>query len=149
MLGVALVTLVATMMVLGTTTTEPIVAEHPRATAIALTIALSQCQNSKNLNDYQMNMCLIEKVKIVRAALDSKLRTEAVALSATSPQDGARVVDAAQAAFETYRRRECLAEANPYTGGTIFPIVFGNCELSMYQQRLALVNHEISGSLGN
>lgn len=45
----------------------------------------------------------------------------------------------AQKTFLTYARAECLAEANPYRGGTIYPIIFGECSLSLYRQRLALI----------
>jgi hypothetical protein len=35
-----------------------------------------------------------------------------------------------------YARDKCLAQANPYQPGTIVPILFGECVLNVYHQRL-------------
>jgi uncharacterized protein YecT (DUF1311 family) len=42
----------------------------------------------------------------------------------------------AQQAWIAYRQAECVAEAAPYTGGTLYPIAFSNCEVRLDQARL-------------
>ena len=113
------------------------------------TEASRNCQQSANLNDYRMNICLITQIHATRALLHTALGQEAAALQSGSIQDGQRVVSAAESAYERYVRAECLAEANPYSGGTIYPIIFGNCEVSLLQERLALVNQQLKASLAN
>ena len=96
-----------------------------------------------------MNMCLTAQVRVTRSQLKGALDREAAALQSGSIQNGQRVVHAAESAYERYVRAECLAEANPYSGGTIYPIIFGNCEVSLLQERLALVNQQLKASLAN
>ena len=98
----------------------------------------STCASRANLNDYQMNMCLTGEIARLTRAVGVEVAREARHV-ASSPREGQRVAAAAQRAFEHYARAECLAEANLYNGGTIYPIIFGDCEVSLLQQRLDLV----------
>ena len=113
-------------------------------TTTTLAIPLRECQTNKNLNDYRLNECLIEQIHLARVSLATVLRRESVYFGVPSPATGRRVVDAAQSAFQVYARKECLAQATPYTGGTIYPIVYGHCELSLLEQRLSLVRQEVT-----
>lgn len=101
------------------------------------------------MNDYQLNECLIGQVASVRGKLKAALKIEAQNLKATTLSQAWKVVNAAEMSFEHYVRSECLAEANPYLGGTIYPITFGFCEVSLYDERLSLVEKQASSSLAN
>ncbi|HUV57765.1 MAG TPA: lysozyme inhibitor LprI family protein [Acidimicrobiales bacterium] len=135
--------LVISVIVMSSTSSAP-----PRANQHGSDTSL-HCQDSPNFNDYQMNMCLTAQVRVTRSQLKGALDREAAALQSGSIQNGQRVVHAAESAYERYVRAECLAEANPYSGGTIYPIIFGNCEVSLLQERLALVNQQLKASLAN
>ncbi len=96
------------------------------------------CASRANLNDYQMNVCLTGEIARLMRAIGVEVSREARHV-ASSPREGQRVAATAQRAFERYARAECLAEANLYSGGTIYPIIFGDCEVSLLHQRLDLV----------
>lgn len=118
-------------------------------TSLSETIPQRQCTTAENLNDYQMNECLITELTAIKAQLHDALGREAHHLISSTPKEAKQVVNAAEVSFEHYVRAECLAEANPYMGGTIFPIVFGSCEVTLYQQRLRLVVQQTTNSLAN
>ena len=44
----------------------------------------------------------------------------------------------------TYAREECLAQANPYQPGTIVPILYGECVVGFYNQRLNYLRDTIA-----
>ncbi len=109
----------------------------------------NRCETAKNLNDYQLNECLIRQIASVKIKLKTALSLEATNLRSTTLSQARQIVNAAENSFDHYVRSECLAEANPYMGGTIFPIIFGFCEISLYQQRLGLVEKQAASSLAN
>jgi hypothetical protein len=43
-----------------------------------------------------------------------------------------------------YAREVCLAETNPYASGTIEPILYGECALRLFHQRLDEIRHVIT-----
>lgn len=135
----AITTLVIAILVLagGPSTTPP-----TRASTSTSPQKATSCLTDPNLNDYQMNQCLVEQIGRVRSELTVALRRETVGLSAVS-NDSSILMAGAEADFERFASNECLAEASPYTGGTIYPIIFGNCKLSLYGQRLRWVNQAI------
>jgi len=138
----AAVLVISVVIMSSTASTPPSAIRHNSG-------ASRNCQNSANLNDYQMNMCLIAQVDSTRSLLNTALGHEAAVLQSGSIRNGQQVVHAAESAYEHYVRAECLAEANPYSGGTIYPIIFGNCEVSLLQERLSLVNQQLKASLAN
>ena len=44
----------------------------------------------------------------------------------------------------SYARQECLAQANPYQPGTIVPIIYGECVIEFYNQRLTYLRDAIA-----
>lgn len=74
--------------------------------------------------------------------MTSALHQESKFLSFTSKSEGWRVAIEAQRAFMNYAHHECLAEANPYESGTIVPIIYGECALSLEMQRLTLIQEQ-------
>lgn len=133
--------LVISVIIMSATASTPSRASHSNAGATR------NCQRFANLNDYQMNMCLVAQIRTTRTMLNTALHREAAALQSGSLQNGQRVVRASESAFDRYVRAECLAEANPYSGGTIYPIIFGDCEVSLLKGRLSLVNQQLKASL--
>lgn len=140
--------LLVTLVAVATIVTSTIVSSTSHATPPVAT-PLTSCQASGKLNDYQLNECLIARVAIIRAELNAALTREEHRLISSTLRQATGVVVAAQHSFDRYVRLECLAEANPYAGGTIYPIVFGFCEVSLLQQRLKLVDFESTHSLAN
>ena len=102
------------------------------------------CNDNPNLNDYQMDMCLTKQIHTLRGAIAAALNRQISLINASAPGQGLPLVTAAQKDFDLYVRSECLAESAPYNGGTIVPIIFGNCEVSLYQQRLTLIRSQSS-----
>jgi uncharacterized protein YecT (DUF1311 family) len=56
----------------------------------------------------------------------------------------AKSVNAAQAAWVAYRSAECSAEAAPYRGGSIYPLIYLNCEVDLTNARSAQIQHVIA-----
>jgi hypothetical protein len=86
--------------------------------------------------------------------MSSALTIEAKYLGAKSKAQDLRLEETAQRSFLKYAHDECTAQTNPYATGTIAPIVYGECILSLGQQRLALLRKEIAyfkngGEAGN
>ncbi len=56
-----------------------------------------------------------------------------------------RFIKVAEQTFETYEKAECTVAAAPNTGGTIYPLLFGNCEVRLTVQRLQDVKEDALG----
>jgi uncharacterized protein YecT (DUF1311 family) len=67
------------------------------------------------------------------------------ALAKDSALFGASAVDKVQAAWIQYRDNECELEQSPYEGGTIQPLIYGECEVALTVQRLQEVLKSIAG----
>ena len=74
--------------------------------------------------------------------MSSAVATESKYLGAKSKVQDLRIEENAQLAFAKYAHDECTAQTNPYSSGTIAPIVFGECIIALDQQRLALLQKE-------
>jgi uncharacterized protein YecT (DUF1311 family) len=118
----------------------------PASVALAGTVTTSSvpCQSPRLKTDYQIDQCLVTQMKIVTGRMQSSLHKESGFFRyATRSQDW-RVAKRTQATFMSYAREVCLAETNPYASGTIEPILYGECALQLFQQRLKEIRHEIS-----
>jgi hypothetical protein len=76
--------------------------------------------------------------------MNSSLRKESVYFGYASRARDWRVAQRTQATFVAYAREECLSRANPYQPGTIVPILYGECVIQLYQQRLDTIDHVIA-----
>jgi uncharacterized protein YecT (DUF1311 family) len=73
--------------------------------------------------------------RIVR--LDGQINRKAKALHLAMPDAASKAsFVAAQQAWIAYRQAECVSEAAPVTGGTLYPVVFADCEARLDQARL-------------
>ena len=59
-----------------------------------------------------------------------------------------RLVNSAERTFETYEKAECKVAAAPNIGGTIYPLIFGSCEVRLTVQRLQEVREDALGVSG-
>jgi uncharacterized protein YecT (DUF1311 family) len=74
--------------------------------------------------------------KIVR--LDKQVMATARAVLGTmSTAAGRRDLVAAQRTWITYRKAVCTSEADVYSGGTLAPVAYANCEVRLDKARIA------------
>lgn len=82
-----------------------------------------------------MDACAVSELHQVEEQLQVATRIEAKAFPG--------LADAARSTFEAYEEAECRTEAAPNTGGTIYPLVFTDCELRLTIQRLQAVKEYV------
>ncbi len=112
--------------------------------ASATSSSMSQPCASKNLKtDVQINRCLDRAIARLNAQMSSAVAVESKYLGAHSNAQDLRLEESAQAAFSKYALSECTAQTNPYSTGTIAPIIYGECVIFLGRQRLALLRKEI------
>jgi uncharacterized protein YecT (DUF1311 family) len=91
-----------------------------------------------------MNRCAAKEVRELQHQLSTDLSRQKKGRSPSA----ARLVQAAQTSFAAYEKAECTAMAAPNVGGSIYPLVFGNCEIRLTVQRIQEVRVDLSGFLG-
>jgi len=114
-----------------------VAADAPHATALP-------CQSKQLTTDYQIDQCLTSNIHAMTQRMESSLRKESRFLHYASRSQDWRVARRTQATFVTFAREECLAQANPYQPGTIVTILYGECVLKLYDQRLAYIDQTIT-----
>ena len=67
---------------------------------------------------------------------------KALALASKKYEPG--LVARSQKAWLAYRRQECLLEASVYAGGTIYPQIYGTCEVGMDDARTAELARDVA-----
>lgn len=75
------------------------------------------------------------------AELDTQLSQE---LSKEGADYGAAAVGAVQAEWTKFRDSQCTLEANFYKGGTIQPMIYGECVIALTEQRLQEVRNALA-----
>jgi uncharacterized protein YecT (DUF1311 family) len=118
----------------------------PSQAALAGSVAKTTvpCQSAKLKTDYQIDQCLVTQMKIATSRMNSSLREESDFFRYATRQQDWRVARRAQTTFMAYAREVCLAETNPYSSGTIEPILYGECALQLFHQRLTEIRQAIS-----
>jgi uncharacterized protein YecT (DUF1311 family) len=117
------------------------------ATKVSASVATTTtvpCSSRQLTTDYQIDQCLESKIQAKTTQMDSLLRDESVYFHYASTVQDWRVARRTQSTFVSYAREECLAEANPYQPGTIVPILYGECVIGMYDQRVVYLHHAIA-----
>lgn len=71
------------------------------------------------------------------------------ALTKDSALFGSAAVEKVQAAWVHYRDSECALEASSYKGGTIQPLIRGNCEVTLTAQRLLQIREVVASDVGH
>lgn len=102
------------------------------------------CTSAKLKTDLQINECLRHALTKLNEQMSSAVAIESKYLGAKSKTQNLRLATAAQRSFSKYVHDECTAQMNPYATGSIAPIIYGECALSLGQQRLALLRKEIA-----
>jgi uncharacterized protein YecT (DUF1311 family) len=102
------------------------------------------CQSPKLKSDYQIDRCLVSQMKIATSQMNASLREESDFFRYATRKQDWRVAHHTQTTFMAYARETCLAETNPYSSGTIEPILYGECALQLFHQRLAEIRRAIS-----
>ena len=77
-----------------------------------------------------------------------QLKVALAAIERGSSTSFVRLVSVTERTFETYEKAECTVAAAPKTGGTIYPLIFGNCEVRLTVQRLQEVREDALGISG-
>jgi uncharacterized protein YecT (DUF1311 family) len=118
------------------------------------TSTAQSCTGTNLKTDLQINRCLTKAILNLDHQMSSAVAIESTYLGASSKVRDLRLEEIAQSAFSKYARSECNAQTNPYSSGTIAPIVYGECIISLDRQRLALLRKEIfyfknDGEAGN
>jgi uncharacterized protein YecT (DUF1311 family) len=114
------------------------------ALAGSVTTTTLPCQGPRLHSDYQIDQCLVTQMKIATNQMNSSLRKESDFFRYATRSTDWRVAHRTQATFMAYAREVCLAETNPYSSGTIEPILYGECALQLFHQRLAQIRRAIS-----
>jgi uncharacterized protein YecT (DUF1311 family) len=112
------------------------------------------CTGANLKTDVQINRCLSKAILNLDRQMSSAVAIESKYLGAKSKVQDRRIEENAQLAFSKYAHSECSAQTNPYSSGSIAPIVYGECIISLDRQRLALLRKEIAyfkngGEAGN
>lgn len=100
---------------------------------------------------------VVMKPPCVKAAKSQTAMNECAALWLSNAQTGlsralarerkrlpVKSVNASQAAWITYRNAECRAEAAPYRGGSVYPLIYLNCQVSLTEARTTQIQHVIA-----
>jgi len=89
----------------------------------------------------QMNECAASELD----QLQSQLNT---ALAFQRRLSDADLIDKAESAFESYEKAECTEASWPNTGGSIYPLVFSQCEINLTVQRIEQIRSDFLGLSG-
>jgi uncharacterized protein YecT (DUF1311 family) len=135
--AVAVVVIVALVVVL-------VLRPETMVTKGASTTSTLACASARLTSDYEIDQCLESRIRVVTVQMDSLLRVESVYFLYASVAQDWRVARRTQSTFMAYARKECLAQANPYQPGTIVPILFGECVLGFYNQRVHYLRDTIA-----
>jgi uncharacterized protein YecT (DUF1311 family) len=135
--------LVAVLVVV--VTIAGLVAFRPKtASASDTTTTTLPCQSKKLTTDYEIDQCLTTNIRTMTTRMESALRKESVYLRYGSRSKDWRVAQRTQSTFVAYAHEECLAQSNPYQPGTIVPILYGECVVTLYNQRLNYIDQTIT-----
>jgi len=134
------VTLVVVVALVAVLVLRP---DKTAATSVSSTTTLP-CASAQLTSDYEIDQCLESKIRFVTVQMDSLLRKESVYFRYAARSQDWRVAQRTQSTFMTYAREECLAQANPYQPGTIVPILYGECVVGFYNQRLHYLRDTIA-----
>lgn len=129
------IVVVALVIIIGLTI---VIFVRPQNTVASprVTTTTVPCQSAQLTSDYQIDNCLEASIRTMNTKMNMSLRKESRYLRYGSPAQDWRVVRRTQSTFIAFSRSECLSQANPYQPGTIVPILYGECVLQLYHQRL-------------
>jgi uncharacterized protein YecT (DUF1311 family) len=112
--------------------------------SVVTTTTTVPCSNSRLASDVQIDRCLESTIRVKTAQMETSLRDESVFFHYANKVEDWHVAQRTQSTFMSYARQECLAQAYPNQPGTIVPIIYGECVIGFYNQRLAYLNDAIA-----
>gem|GEM_PF-1952896 len=133
----------ALLVAVGSTVREhPSTSSQPAPTLPPVTYDQScdRTAQSQTAMDECAGMELLEVQRQLNAALAADERGAGTSF--------VRLVNSAQRTFDTYEKAECTVAAEPNIGGTIYPLIFGSCEVRVTVQRLQEVRQDALGVPG-
>jgi hypothetical protein len=135
---------VGAVLVIGAVLAFVLPLPNPTLKVSVVTTTTLPCSSAKLASDYQIDQCLESIIRVRTAQMDMLSREESDYFRYTTTIKDLRVARRIQSTFTSYARQECLAEANPYQTGTIVPILFGECEIGFFDQRLVVLRNAIA-----
>ena len=96
----------------------------------------------------QTQIALDECVGTELSGVQHQLNAALIAAERGADTSFLRLINSAERTFETYEKAECTVAAAPNIGGTIYPLIFDNCELRLTVQRLQEVKEDALGVSG-
>ena len=93
---------------------------------------------SCQLTQTSLNLCASKYLTIANTQLHAWLNRERAAGFLTSD------INAVERQWEAYRTAECTMTSRRYQNGTIYPLTFGLCEITMTQARIAQIRDDIA-----
>ena len=79
--------------------------------------------------------------RILRA--DAVVNRQVQLIWDSSTVDGQAHLADAQTAWEAYRKAACVSESDKYAGGTLAPVVAGQCSLRLTRERAADLGRQL------
>lgn len=89
-------------------------------------------------NQIQMDECAQSQLHQLGSQLSTLLAYQRRA-------SGSNVVNAAESAFRSYMKAECAAASAQNDGGTVYPLIYSECEIDLTLQRIEEVRRDLLG----
>jgi uncharacterized protein YecT (DUF1311 family) len=104
-------------------------------------ISYNRSCEKKALTQVALDECAARELAELQQQLTPALRKEGAAYGSAS-------VSEAQSEWVTFRHSECSLEANAYQGGSIQPLIYGECAIALTVQRLQEVRSALADRPG-
>ena len=82
------------------------------------------------MSQVAMDECAASQARQLQAELGNAVRVESKVL-------GSRAVFPAEATWQSFLGDECTAEEKPFRGGSIVPLIYGECEIRLLMGRIS------------
>lgn len=96
------------------------------------------CYN-KAISTLQIQECISKEHQFYEKRLKNKLHQLTQYLSPTSD----KALKKAQLAWQRFKKADCLFKGSKYAGGTLAPVIVGECYIKRTKQRIILLQKEI------
>ena len=119
------------------TTAATTAATTPTTTTSLPSISYDQSCETTAMTQSAMDACASSELSDLQNQLSAALQTESTLFPSSS-------VNSVQSDWSTFVNTECTMEANSYQGGSIYPMIFGDCEVQLTVTRIEEVRKLIS-----
>jgi uncharacterized protein YecT (DUF1311 family) len=104
-------------------------AEASGSTPTTVVVTYNRSCEKTAQSQIAMDQCAQTELDQVQSQLRSLLEKE-------SARFGSKAVNQVQNRWETFRASECTLEASIYRGGTVHPLIVGECEVQLTVERV-------------